>query len=64
MSGARVTIGVPVRNGESELAASLACLSKQTCRDLEILVSDDRTAEIVVSLAAIAYSINSQPLLY
>ena len=51
MSGARVTIGVPVRNGESELAASLACLSQQTCRDLEILVSDnasdDRTAEIV-----------------
>jgi glycosyltransferase involved in cell wall biosynthesis len=48
---ARVTIGVPVRNGESELAASLACLSGQTYRDLEILVSvnasDDRTAEIV-----------------
>jgi glycosyltransferase involved in cell wall biosynthesis len=51
MSGARVSIGVPVRNGESELAASLACLSNQTYRDLEILVSDnasdDRTAEIV-----------------
>lgn len=48
---ARVTIGVPVRNGESELAASLACLTGQTYRDLEILVSDnasdDRTAEIV-----------------
>lgn len=48
---ARVTIGVPVRNGESELAASLACLTGQTYRDLEILVSDnasdDCTAEIV-----------------
>lgn len=48
---ARVTIGVPVRNGESELAGCLACLSGQTFRDLEILVSDnasdDRTGEIV-----------------
>ncbi len=51
MSNPRVTIGVPVRNGASELAASLACLSQQTCRDIVILVSDnastDRSAEIV-----------------
>ena len=51
MNPPRVTVGVPVRNGEFGLASCLACLSGQTFRDIEILVSDndstDRTAAIV-----------------
>jgi glycosyltransferase involved in cell wall biosynthesis len=51
MSVPRVTIGVPVRNGEAGLENCLACLSGQTYTDIEILISDndstDRTAEIV-----------------
>lgn len=47
----RVTIGVPVRNGESGLESCLTCLSSQSFADIEILISDndstDRTAEIV-----------------
>lgn len=53
MNKPRVTIGVPVRNGESEIEACLACLSNQTYRDLAIIVYDnastDRTAEIVAA---------------
>ena len=53
MNNPRVTIGVPVRNGESEIEACLACLSNQTYRDITILVHDnastDRTAEIVAA---------------
>lgn len=51
MNTPRVTIGVPVRNGESDLAACLACLSGQTYRELSIMVFDnastDRTPEII-----------------
>jgi len=47
----RVTIGLPVRNGEALIEACLDCLSNQTYRDIEILVFDnastDRTPEIV-----------------
>ena len=53
MNNPRVTIGVPVRNGESEIETCLACLSNQTYRDIVILVHDnastDRTAEIVTA---------------
>lgn len=53
MNSPRVTIGVPVRNGESEINACLACLSSQTFRDLAIIVYDnastDRTPEIVAA---------------
>jgi glycosyltransferase involved in cell wall biosynthesis len=53
MNSPRVTIGVPVCNGESELEACLACLSNQTFRDLAIIVYDnastDRTPEIVAA---------------
>lgn len=53
MNKPRVTIGVPVRNGESEIEACLVCLSNQTYRDLAIIVYDnastDRTAEIVAA---------------
>lgn len=53
MNNPRVTIGVPVRNGESEIETCLACLSNQTYRDIAILVHDnasaDRTAEIVAA---------------
>lgn len=47
----RVSIGLPVRNGASELEACLDCLTRQTFGDFEILVFDnastDRTREIV-----------------
>lgn len=53
MLNPRVTIGVPVRNGETELEACLSCLSKQTYQDLSIMVFDnastDRTPEIVAN---------------
>lgn len=53
MNNPRVTIGVPVRNGESEIETCLACLTNQTYRDIAILVHDnastDRTAEIVAA---------------
>jgi glycosyltransferase involved in cell wall biosynthesis len=53
MNSPRVTIGVPVRNGESEIETCLACLTNQTFRDLAIIVFDnastDRTAEIVAA---------------
>ena len=53
MNSPRVTIGVPVRNGASEIKACLACLSHQTYRDLAIIVYDnastDRTPEIVAA---------------
>ncbi len=46
-----VTIGVPVYNGESLIGQCLDCLRRQTCADIEIIVSDnastDRTAAIV-----------------
>jgi len=48
----RVTIGVPVRNGASELASCLNCLTNQTFRDIEILILDnastDRTPDIIL----------------
>ncbi len=51
MNVPRVTIGLPVRNGETGLVECLDCLSSQTYADIEILISDndstDRTAEIV-----------------
>lgn len=51
MNGPRVTIGIPVRNGESEIEACLDCLTKQTYRDIAIIVYDnastDRTPEMV-----------------
>lgn len=55
-AGPRVTIGVPVRNGEALLETCLDCLSGQTYQDLEILVFDnastDRTPEIVARAMA------------
>lgn len=53
MNNPRVTIGIPVRNGESEIEGCLDCLTKQTYRDISILVYDnastDRTQEIVAA---------------
>ena len=49
-SRAPVSIGLPVFNGERFLERALLSLSRQTHEDLEILVSDngsaDRTAQI------------------
>ncbi|MEZ5851758.1 MAG: glycosyltransferase family A protein [Hyphomicrobiaceae bacterium] len=46
----RLSIGVPVYNGERFLPILLACLAQQTYEDYEIIISDnastDRTAEI------------------
>ena len=56
MSGApRVSIGVPVYNGERYLADALGSLLDQTYEDLELVISDnastDRTGEIAQSYA-------------
>lgn len=52
----RVSIGVPVYNGERYLAQTLESLVTQTWRDLEIIVGDnastDRTGEIVQAFAS------------
>jgi glycosyltransferase involved in cell wall biosynthesis len=52
----RVTVGLPVFNGENYLAETLACFLGQTFTDLEVVVSDnastDRTPEIVAEFAA------------
>jgi glycosyltransferase involved in cell wall biosynthesis len=52
----RVTIGVPVYNGDAFLVQTLDSLLEQTFKDFEIIISDngstDRTAEICQSFAA------------
>ena len=52
----RVSVGLPVYNGENYLAETLACFLGQTFTDLEVVVSDnastDRTPEIVAEFAA------------
>jgi len=37
----RVTIGVPVYRGHAYLAETLACVARQTCREIDVLVSID-----------------------
>ena len=52
----RVTVAMPVRNGESHLAAAVRSLLAQTFENLELLVSDnastDGTADILAEFAA------------
>ncbi|HEX7447203.1 MAG TPA: glycosyltransferase family 2 protein [Pirellulales bacterium] len=52
----RVSIGVPVYNGQNYLAEALDCLRAQTFDDLEIVISDngstDRTEDICRAYAA------------
>ena len=52
----RVTVGVPVFNGESFIAEALDSLLSQTFSDFEIVISDnastDRTEEICRAYAA------------
>lgn len=51
MTRPRVTVGIPVCNGESDIRACLDCLTNQSYREISILVFDnastDRTGEIV-----------------
>lgn len=51
----KVTIGLPVRNGESFLERAIDCVLSQTFEDLELVISDngstDRTEEICASYA-------------
>jgi len=55
-NGPRVTIGLPVYNGEAYLPTTLDSLLSQTYTDFELLISDnastDRTAEIARDYAA------------
>lgn len=52
----KVSVGIPVYNGESLIAECLNCLIDQTFLDLEILIfdnaSNDRTGEIALAYAA------------
>ena len=52
----RISIGMPVYNGESYLAQALDCFLVQTFDDFEILISDnastDRTGEIAEDYAS------------
>ena len=52
----RVSVGLPVRNGENFIAETLTCFLEQTFTDLEVVISDnastDRTAEICAEFAA------------
>lgn len=52
----RVSVGMPVRNGEPYVEEALECLRRQTFRDFEVLIADnastDRTPEIARAFAA------------
>lgn len=54
--GARLGIGLPVRNGENHLSEALACLLGQTYTDFRLVIADnastDRTEEICREAAA------------
>jgi glycosyltransferase involved in cell wall biosynthesis len=64
----RVSIGIPVYNGEAFLASALDALLAQSFRDFEIIISDnastDQTGEICRAYAAkdsrIRYGVNEQ----
>lgn len=52
----KISIGIPVFNGEKTIGAALDCLLKQTHRNIEIVISDnfssDATGEICAQFAA------------
>jgi glycosyltransferase involved in cell wall biosynthesis len=52
----RISVGIPVYNGEPFLAEALACLSRQDVSDAEFIICDnastDRTAEIAAEFVA------------
>jgi glycosyltransferase involved in cell wall biosynthesis len=66
----RVTVGLPVRNGQRFLSAALDSIRSQTFRDFELIISDnastDATAEICKGYAAsdcrVRYYRNAQDL--
>ena len=45
MPGPRVSIGMPVRNGERHMRAGLDCLLGQTLGDLELIISDNASTD-------------------
>lgn len=52
----RISVGIPVYNGEAFLAEALACLTRQDATDAEFIICDnastDRTAEIAAEFVA------------
>jgi glycosyltransferase involved in cell wall biosynthesis len=70
MNTPRVTIGIPVYNGEETIEKAIRSALDQTFEDLEVIVSDnqstDRTGEIVSAIAAVdsrvRYHRNPEPL--
>ncbi|HAU29705.1 MAG TPA: hypothetical protein DCW68_06320 [Rhodospirillaceae bacterium] len=50
---AKVTIGVPVYNAADYLDAALKSLSEQTCKDMEILVSDNASTDATRDIVAL-----------
>jgi glycosyltransferase involved in cell wall biosynthesis len=52
----RISVGIPVYNGERYLAQAIECILAQTLKELELIISDnassDRTAEICQYYAA------------
>ena len=70
MSTPKVTIGIPVYNGEDTIEKAVRSALEQTFEDLEVIVSDnqstDRTSEIVSEIAAadsrVRYHRNPEPL--
>jgi glycosyltransferase involved in cell wall biosynthesis len=56
VSGARVTVGMPVKDGGAGFVRALEAVRGQTLRDIEIVISDngstDSTAEVIAAAAA------------
>jgi glycosyltransferase involved in cell wall biosynthesis len=54
MSAPRVSIGLPVRNGERYLAAALDALRAQTFADFELIISDNASTDATAAIATAA----------
>jgi len=52
MPGPRVSVGIPVYNGEAYLGEAIRSVQAQTLRDLEILISDNGSTDASPEIAA------------